>query len=234
MPGSTSRWNSRAYAWWTRPGGSCARRRSRASPRRWPAGLPSWRCLWLGSGSDRAHCRPRATTGARCCADGSSARRSMALCGLAGGGAGCRAAGDPACARRVQGDAGQDRPAFEAPSCPRSLGMDRIVRAAHDGRARDRSADATWLVPAGALQVAAGAGNPGSADSPQAAPGQAARCGDEPARDLAWLRPEGGRYHGRTFETRIRELVAEHPTLGSIGDALLAAHHVLARELHGL
>ena len=101
-------------------------------------------------------------------------------------------------------------------------------------RARDRSADATWLVPAGALQVAAGAGNPGSADSPQAAPGQAARCGDEPARDLAWLRPEGGRYHGRTFETRIRELVAEHPTLGSIGDALLAAHHVLARELHGL
>lgn len=38
----------------------------------------------------------------------------------------------------------------------------------------------------------------------------------------------------RTFEARIRELVAGHPTLGSIGDALLAAHRVLARELHGL
>ena len=39
---------------------------------------------------------------------------------------------------------------------------------------------------------------------------------------------------GRTFEARIRELVAGHPTLGSIADALLAARRVLARELQGL
>ena len=38
----------------------------------------------------------------------------------------------------------------------------------------------------------------------------------------------------RTFEARIRELVAGHPTLGSIADALLAARRVLARELQGL
>jgi transposase len=38
----------------------------------------------------------------------------------------------------------------------------------------------------------------------------------------------------RTFEARIRELVAGHPTLGSIADALMAARRVLARELRGL
>jgi transposase len=43
-----------------------------------------------------------------------------------------------------------------------------------------------------------------------------------------------GATRARTFEARIRALVAGHPTLGSIADALLAARGVLARELHGL
>jgi transposase len=37
----------------------------------------------------------------------------------------------------------------------------------------------------------------------------------------------------RTFGTRIDELVAGHPTLAVIADALLAARAVLVRELHG-
>ena len=45
---------------------------------------------------------------------------------------------------------------------------------------------------------------------------------------------KAGATTARTFEARIRELVAGHPTLGSIADALLAARRVLARELQGL
>ena len=67
--------------------------------------------------------------------------------GDAGGRACGGAAGDPARARRVQGDAGEDRP---------------------QGCARHRAADAAGLVPAGALQVAAGAGDARAADRAQA------------------------------------------------------------------
>src|SRR5687768_15155362 len=80
------------------------------------------------------------------------------------------ASGDPACARGVQGDVGEDRP---------------------QGCARDRAADALGLVSAGALQVAAGAGDAGAAGGAQAAAEAAARRGDERARDLAELRGEG-------------------------------------------
>src|SRR5215213_9047993 len=70
--------------------------------------------------------------------------------GRPGGGA----AGDPARARRVQGDAGEDRP---------------------QGRARHRPAAAAGLVPSRALQVAAGAGDPRAADGAEAAADEAPR-----------------------------------------------------------
>ena len=73
---------------------------------------------------------------------------AMAVCGHAGCGPGGRTAGNPACPGCVQGDAGQDRP---------------------QGRARHCPADAARLVPPGALQIAAGAGNAGAADRAQAA-----------------------------------------------------------------
>ena len=98
-----------------------------------PEALIAWfRGLDFETGADRA--RGRAVV-------------AMALCGHAGGGTCGRAAGDPACARCVQDDAGQDRP---------------------QGRPRDRAADAAGLVPAGALQVGAGAGDAGAADRAQA------------------------------------------------------------------
>jgi transposase len=42
-----------------------------------------------------------------------------------------------------------------------------------------------------------------------------------------------GRTTGRTFAKRIQELVADHPTLQAIGDALLKVRAVLAHELAG-
>src|SRR4028119_157022 len=48
------------------------------------------------------------------------------------------------------------------------------------------------VLPPGARQVGAGAGDAGAADDAEAAAGQAPRRGDEPARDAARLRAEGG------------------------------------------
>src|SRR5208283_2582101 len=79
-------------------------------------------------------------------------------------------AGDAACARRLQGDAGQNRP---------------------QGRARDCAIDAARLVPSGSLQVDVGAGSSRFADGAQTRPVEAVRYGDEPARDIAWFWPEG-------------------------------------------
>ena len=134
---------------------------------------------------------------------------AMREAGLAGG-----AAGDPARAGRVQGDAGEDRP---------------------QGRARHRAADAAGLVPARALQVAAGAGDARAADRAQAAAGQAPRRGDEPARGAARLRAEGRADHAADASPgRIRELVDGHPTLTVVAEALLAAREALGEQLRGL
>ena len=108
------------------------------------ASEPEALIAWFGSlgvepGADRA---------------GSGSAVAMAVCGDAGGGACGGAAGDPACARRVQGDAGEDGP---------------------QGRARHSATDAAWLVPPGALQVAAGAGGARPADGAQAGASEAAR-----------------------------------------------------------
>ena len=65
---------------------------------------------------------------------------AMALCGDEGSGPASGIAGDPPCTRRFQSDAGEDRP-------QRCAG--------------DRPIDASWLVPAGSLQIAAGAGDAG-------------------------------------------------------------------------
>jgi transposase len=43
-----------------------------------------------------------------------------------------------------------------------------------------------------------------------------------------------GKTAPRTFETRIRELVEDHPTLAMVADALLTARAALARELRSL
>src|SRR5947209_2039017 len=111
--------------------------------------------VWHGPGADRT---------------GSRAAVAMAACWHAGGGAGGRAAGNPACARRFQGDAGQDRP---------------------QGRPRHCATDATGMVPPGALQVAGRTRNADVADRTQADAVEVPRRGDEPARDPAWLRAEG-------------------------------------------
>ena len=87
--------------------------------------------------------------------------------GLRGG-----AARDPAGEGGAVGDGGQDRP---------------------QGRARHRPAAADGLVPAGALQVAAGAGDPGAAGRAQAPAGQAPGCRAEHPRHPARLRAEGRR-----------------------------------------
>ena len=152
----------------------------------------------------------------RTCADraGGGAAVAMAVCGDARGGSCGGAAGDAARARCFQGDAGQDRP---------------------QRRARDRAADAARLVPAGALQVAAGAGGARAADGAQAGASEAARRGDEPARHAARLRPEGraddagsgspGGSGSWSPATRRWRCIAE---------ALLAVHETLLRELRRL
>ena len=104
----------------------------------------------------------------------------------------------------------------------------------HDRKdSRHCPADAAWLVPAGALQ---------------SLPAQETRAlltarkllqaklhdFEMSLRDLRGFGLKVGATTARTFEARIRELVAGHPTLGSIADALLAARRVLARELQGL
>ncbi len=69
-----------------------------------------------------------------------------------------------------------------AEGLPAELIETRHVRAAFkvddgedgsDGCARHRAADAAWLVPAGALQVAAGAGGSGAFDGAQTSSGKA-------------------------------------------------------------
>src|SRR6202035_3085506 len=81
-----------------------------------------------------------------------------------------RIARDAARPERIQGDAGQDR---------------------SQGRAWHRPADAAGLVPSGALQVAAGAGNASAADGAQAAADEEPRRRDEPARGATRLWAEG-------------------------------------------
>src|SRR6266436_8173984 len=94
----------------------------------------------------------------------------MAVRGNTGCGIGGRTARDPACAGRIQGDAGQDRSEGRAWHCP---------------------ADAAGLVPSGALQVAAGAGSASAADGTQAAADEEPRRRDEPARGATRLWAEG-------------------------------------------
>ena len=81
-----------------------------------------------------------------------------------------RAARDPAGEGGAVGDGGEDRP---------------------QGRARHRPAAADGLVPAGALQVAAGPGGPGAAGRAQALAGQAFGHRAEHPGHLARLRAEG-------------------------------------------
>src|SRR6516165_12393986 len=126
----------------------------------------------------------------------------MAVCGHPGGGADRRTARDPARPGRVQSDASQDR---------------------SQGRARHRPADAARLVSSGALQVAAGAGDTSAADSTQAAANQKSRRRDEPARRAPRLWAEGWSDDAANLPGRIRELVAGHPTLSTVAEALLAA-----------
>lgn len=76
------------------------------------------------------------------------------------------------------------------PSVQDDAGEDR-----QEGRARHRAVDAARLVPAGALQVVAGAGNPRGADGAQAPAEQAPRHRSERARDLARLRAQGRQDH---------------------------------------
>src|SRR4051795_3499022 len=94
----------------------------------------------------------------------------MAVLGPPGGEADSRTARDPARRERIQGNASQDR---------------------SQGRARHCPADAAWLVPSGALQVAAGAGDASATNSTQAATNQKSRRRDEPTRRAPRLWAEG-------------------------------------------
>ena len=120
-------------------------------------------------GADRLVRRARARSGAD--RPGGRAVVAMALRGDEAGGLGGGAAGDAACAHGAADDAGQDRP---------------------QRRARHRATDAARLVPSGALQIDGGAGDAGAADGAQAGSIEALRHRDEPARDIARFRAEGG------------------------------------------
>ena len=137
---------------------------------------------------------------------------AMALRGDEKRGLGGGVAGDAACARRLQGDAGQNRPQ----GCP-----------------RDCAIDAARLVPSGSLQIDVGSGGSRFADGAQIGPVQASRYRDEPARDIARLWPEGRGDKANPVRLPVEELVAGHPTLETVAKALLAAHEVLLRELKG-
>src|SRR3954453_22609085 len=104
-----------------------------------------------------------------------------ARCGLGGG-----AAGETACAPRLQGHARKDRPQ----GCPWHCAV-----------------AATGVVPAGALQVSAGTGNAGSADRTEAVANEISGRDDEPAWRAAWLRAEGRVDHAAA-------LCSAHPRTG--------------------
>ena len=151
--------------------------------------------------------------GARADRTGGRPAVAMALCGDEGSGACGRTAGDAARARCVQGDAGEDR----SQRC-----------------ARHCATDAAWLVPAGALQVDGGAGDAGDADRAQAGADAKLRDVENSLRGhLARLWSEGRARRPRgALPARIEDLVAGHPTLERIAEALLAVRAVLLREFN--
>src|SRR3954452_23471222 len=91
---------------------------------------------------------------------------AMATRGHAGEGARDRVARDPACAHRLQDDAGQDRP---------------------KGRSWHCAADANGLVSPGPLQVCAGSGNARTAERAQIDLEQAARSGEWTTWHPSWF-----------------------------------------------
>ena len=99
----------------------------------------------------------------------------MALRQTQGSGFCGRAVGDPACARCVQGHAGE-------------VGPQR--------RARYCSVDAARLVSPGSLQITAGTGSAGFVDSTQAGAEQAPGHREQPAGDIAGFRAEGRKDDG--------------------------------------
>ena len=123
MPGSTCRWNARASASWTAAARSSSRPRRRASPKRWWLGRAASRSSWRGSAPSRSTDRDpfRDRSAGLLAADRSGAVVAMAFRRSPGRRLRRRAPGNPARARRVQDDAGEDR---------------------QEGRARDRAADA--------------------------------------------------------------------------------------------
>ena len=111
-----------------------------------------------GESLERAGKPDRLVPSARACVDahGTGGRSfvAMAICGAEERRLGGGVAGDPARARRLQGDAGQER---------------------SQRRAGDRAIDAAGLVPPGSLQVDTGAGSARAADGAQAGSVEAVR-----------------------------------------------------------
>ncbi len=77
------------------------------------------------------------------------------------------------------------------------------------------------------------AGDAGAADARgKLLKDQAARCRDEPARDTARLWAEGRQGHApeREFAARIEELVASHPVLAAMAEAMLSVREGLRQR----
>ena len=133
--------------------------------------------------------------------------------GLSAGRPDGRASGDPARPSSVQGDVGEDRP---------------------QGCARDCPADAPGLVSAGALQVAAGAGDAGVLMARKLLQKQLHAVEMSVRGSCANFGLKVGQTTFRRFEGRVAHAGRRTPTLQAMADALLAARTVLARELSSL
>jgi hypothetical protein len=115
----------------------------------------------------------------------------MALCWHEAGRVAGGAARNPACAHCLQDHAGED----PSQGCPRY-----------------RAVDAPRVVPSGALQVAGGAGNPRRAGARKLLQIKLHDIENSLRGTLRGFGLKVGKTTPKTFENRVRSLVAEHPS----------------------